>query len=125
MAFCNSPIERLAYPGFTPWVRGKNAQLSFSGSAEFSAGGFRGGLCRRLGGRTGGLGRNFQAVLVHVESLLSVQAFDELARRFGNAAWKTRRIHFYGRIHRFLISIAIAESHLKRFHAAYLPFPKI
>jgi hypothetical protein len=87
-----------------------------------TSGGFRGCLCLRLRWRADGLGRNFESILVHIESLFPVQAFDKLAYRLTNGSRKTRRIHFDRRFHRPFISISIAELHLKRFHAPNLPF---
>src|ERR1700684_960056 len=48
---------------------------------KFSAGGgFRRFLCWLFGGRLGSFGLNFESIFIHVESLFTVQAFDELAR---------------------------------------------
>src|SRR5437588_168608 len=91
---------------------------------DFSAsGGFRGwGLCLRRRCRGDRLGRNFESILVHIESLFPVQAFDKLACRLTDRSRKTRRIHFDRRFHHYFISIPIAKLHLKRFHAPNLPF---
>src|SRR6266403_206811 len=92
-------------------------------SADFStSGGFGGRLCWRFRCRAGRLGRNFESILVHVESLFAVQTLDKLACRLSNASRKTRRIHFYRRFHGSFSSILIAKLHLKRFHALSLPF---
>src|SRR6266403_2367657 len=94
-----------------------------SGPAGLStSGGFRGFLCLRLGCRASRHGRNFESILVHIESLFPVQAFDKRTCRLSNGSRKTRRIHFDRRFHRSFISISIAKLHLKRFHARSLPF---
>src|SRR6266513_121734 len=94
-----------------------------SGPADLStSGGFRGFLCLRLRCRARRHGRNFESILVHIESLFPVQAFDKLTCRLSNGSRKTRRIHFDRRFHCSFISISIAKLHLKRFHARSLPF---
>src|SRR6267143_6369686 len=86
-----------------------------SGPADLSTrGGLRG--CR-LRCRADRLGRNFESILVHIESLLPVQAFDELTCRLTDRSRKTRRLHFDCRFRCSFISISIAKLHLKRFHA--------
>src|SRR5882762_2674241 len=97
---------------------------SSSGPADVStSGGLCGCLCLRLRCRADRLGRNIEPILVHIESLFPVQAFDKLPRRLTDRSRKTRRLHFDRRFHRFFISISIAKLHLKRFHASNLPFP--
>src|SRR5882762_2493365 len=98
-------------------------QFDYPASQDVStSGGFRRCLCLRLRWRADRLGRNFESILVHIESLLPVQAFDKLAYRLTNGSRKTRRIHFDRRFHRSFISISIPELRLKRFHAHNLPF---
>src|SRR6266404_8266104 len=87
-----------------------------------TGGGFGGGPCRRFRCCPDSLGRDLESILVHVESLFAVQAFDKLACRLSNASRKTRRIHFDRRFHGSFSSILIAKLHLKRFHALTLPF---
>src|SRR5207245_5391600 len=84
--------------------------------------GIRGRLCLRLRCRADRLGRNFESILVHIESLLPVQAFDKLTCSLTDGSRKTRRLHFGRRFHCFFISISIAKLHLKRYHAPNLPF---
>src|SRR5713226_3778034 len=94
-----------------------------SGPADFStSGAFRGCFCLGLRCCAGRLGRNFEAILVHIESLFPVQAFDKLTCRLSNGSRKTRRIHFDRRFHCSFISISTAKLHLKRFHPPNLPF---
>src|SRR6266700_185597 len=93
------------YP-FTDHVR---ADLSIRG-------GLVGVLCLRLRFCAGGLGRNFESFLVHIESLLSVQAFHELAGRLTHRSREIRRFHFDRRFRCSFISILIAKLHLKRLH---------
>src|ERR1700693_3078983 len=95
-------------------MRSSPADLSTSGA-------FRGCFCLRIR-RAGRLGRNLKPILVHIESLFPVQAFDKLTCRLGNGSGKTRRIHFDLRFHRFFASISKSELHLKRLHAPDLPF---
>src|SRR5436190_13008690 len=90
---------------------------------DFStSGGFRGCPCLRRRCRTDRLGGNIEPILVHVESLFPVQAFDKFTCRLTDRSRKTRRLHFDRRFHRFFISVSIANLHLKRFHACNLPF---
>src|SRR6266576_3840651 len=77
-------------------------------------------LCLRR--RADRFGRNFESILVHIESLFPVQAFDKLTSRLRDGSRKTRRIQFDCRFHRCFVSIPIAKLHLKRFHVSNLPF---
>src|SRR6267143_3380658 len=92
-----------------------------SGPADTSASGsLRGCPCLRC--RADGLGRNLESILVHIESLLPVQAFDELTCRLTDRSRKTRGLHFDPRFHCSFSSISIAKLHFKRFHTPNLPF---
>src|SRR6266850_250085 len=115
---CLRTLETQAQESISQTKRGKrSARADFSPSS-----GFGGGLCRHFRCCPDSLGRDFESILVHVESLFAVQALDKLACRLSNASRKTRRIHFYRRFHGSFISILIAKLHLKRFHALSLPF---
>jgi hypothetical protein len=92
-------------------------------SGDFSIrGGFRGCFGLRLRCRPDRLGRDFESILVHIESLFPVQAFDKLTRRLGDGSRKTRRIQFDRRFHRCFIAIPVPKLHLKRFHGRNLHF---
>jgi hypothetical protein len=86
-----------------------------------AAGGF-GGFLGWLGGFAGGLGRDFEAIFVHIESLFAVEAFDEFAGGLGDGSGKTRGIYGFGGFDLFVISVLKTKLHLKRFHVANLPF---
>jgi hypothetical protein len=118
-------IDRLSWQRLSECGLPESAARAVSSRTDrdFStSGGFRGCPCLRLRRRADRLGRNFESILVHIESLFSVQAFDKLTCRPSNGARKTRRIHFDRRFHRSFISISIAKLNLKRFHAPNLPF---
>jgi hypothetical protein len=86
------------------------------------AGGFGGFFGWGFGGFAGGLGRDFEAIFVHIESLFAIEAFDEFAGGLGDGSGKTRGIYGFGGFDLFVISVLKAKLHLKRFHVAYLPF---
>jgi hypothetical protein len=75
-----------------------------------TSGGFRGCPCLCLRCRADRLGRNFESILVHIESLFPVQAFDKLTCRPSNGSRKTRRIHFDRRFHCSFISISAPQT---------------
>src|SRR5882672_6537647 len=94
-----------------------------SGFADLSTGGgLRGCLYRRRCGRANRLSRNFESILVHIESLLPVQALDKFTHRLTDGSRKTRCIHGDRGFHGPFIPISIAKLHLKRFHVPSLPF---
>src|SRR5229473_1649900 len=82
--------ETLAQESTSETKRGKrSAPVGCS-----TGGGFGGLLCRRFRCCPHSLGRNFESILVHIESLFAVQAFDKLACGLSNTSGKIRRIHF-------------------------------
>ena len=94
-----------------------------SGSADLStSGGRRGCRDRRRCGRANRLSRNFESILVHIESLLPVQALGKFTCRLTDRSRKTRCIHGDRGFDGSFISILIAKLHLKRFHVIGLPF---
>src|SRR6266568_207396 len=90
-----------------------------SGPAYFSASrGLCGCVCLRPRRRLDRLGGYFLSILVHVESLFPVQAFDKPTCRLSYGSGKSRGIDFDCRFHRPLIPILIAKSNLTCFHPA-------
>jgi len=86
----NETFWRVAFPpkDWTPRhpdAKSGGTSQPAAASADLSAGSSVCGADR--------LRRNFQAVLVHIESLFAVQAFDELAYCFTNRSRKTRRVN--------------------------------
>src|ERR1035437_1807166 len=69
--------------------------------------------CVCFGCRTQGSGRNFQAILVHIEALFPVQALDELAGRLRDGSGKARRIRFYLRFHGLFVAMSLWKVHLR------------